>query len=187
MYYLCYIYLIIYKSKQEKEGRRDRLGRERTRAKDAAAIFARPLPLFCSVCCPHRPHHRQRSPSRPLTLSQKGREGRPPRPRPLPLRQVVKVGQRARQGGRSLPLTLPTLSTLPGCVRIYAETSEEGEGCAKPYQGGEDARRESLFRDFLRGCIALNINYLISPLGYAVQCQYIGEMVIVLKVKKITN
>lgn len=29
---LCYIYLIIYKSKQEKEGRRDRLGRERTRA-----------------------------------------------------------------------------------------------------------------------------------------------------------
>lgn len=110
----------------------DETGRERTRAKDAAAIFARPLPLFCSVCCPHRPHHRQRSPSRPLTLSQKGREGRPPRPRPLPLRQVVKVGQRARQGGRSLPLTLPTLSTLPGCVRIYAETSGEEAGGGQP-------------------------------------------------------
>jgi len=39
-----------------------------------------------------------------------------------------------------------------------------------------------LSRDFLRGCIALNINYLFSPLGYAVQRQYIGEMVIVLKV-----
>ena len=56
------------------------------------------------------------------------------------------------------------------------------EGCAKPYQGGVALRRESLSRDFLRGCIALNINYLFSPLGYAVQRQYIGEMVIVLKV-----
>ena len=55
-----------------------------------------------------------------------------------------------------------------------------------PYQGGEARRRESLSRDFLRGCIALNINYLFSPKGLAVQSQYIGEMVIVLKVKNIT-
>ena len=43
-----------------------------------------------------------------------------------------------------------------------------------------------LSREKLRDCISLNINYLFSPLGYAVQCQYIGEMVIVLKVKNIT-
>ena len=38
--------------------------REGTRAKDAAAIFASSSPLFCSVLCLHRPHHRQ-----PLTIS----------------------------------------------------------------------------------------------------------------------
>ena len=43
------------------------------------------------------------------------------------------------------------------------------EGCAKPYQGGVALRRESLSRDFLRGCIALNINYLFSPKGLSVQ------------------
>ena len=63
---------------------------------------------------------------------------------------------------------------------------EIGEGRAKPYQGGEGRRRESLSRDFLRGCIALKFNYLISPKGLAVQSQYIVEIVIVLKVKNIT-
>ena len=43
---------------QSKRARR-REGRERTRAKDAAAIFASSSPLFCSVRCLHRPHHRQ--------------------------------------------------------------------------------------------------------------------------------
>ena len=42
----------------------NRTRRDRTSAKDAAAIFASSSPLFCSVCCPHRPHHRQ-----PLTGS----------------------------------------------------------------------------------------------------------------------
>ena len=37
---------------------------ERTRAKDSAVIFASSSPLFCSVCCLHRPLHRQ-----PLTTS----------------------------------------------------------------------------------------------------------------------
>lgn len=41
-----------------------RKGRERTNAKDAADLFASSSTLFCSVCCPHRPHHRQ-----PLILS----------------------------------------------------------------------------------------------------------------------
>ena len=57
-----------------------------------------------------------------------------------------------------------------------------GSEAGATYQGGEGRLRESLFRDFFYGCIALNINYLFSPLGYAVQRQYIGEMVIVLKV-----
>lgn len=46
----------------------------------------------------------------------KGREGRPPRPRPLPLRQVVKVGQRASQGGRS-PASQPADPLHPAGVR----------------------------------------------------------------------
>ena len=54
------------------------------------------------------------------------------------------------------------------------------------YQGGVDRPFDSKFREFLRGCIALNINYLFSPLGYAVQRQCIGETIIVLKVKNIT-
>ena len=54
-------------------------------------------------------------------------------------------------------------------------------------KGGGGARPcDSKFREFLRGCIALNINYLFSPKGLAVQSQYIGEIVIVLKVKNIT-
>ena len=61
-----------------------------------------------------------------------------------------------------------------------------GSGVVSTYQGGVAARRESLSRDFLRSCIALNINYLFSPKGLAVQSQYIVEIVIVLKVKNIT-
>ena len=38
--------------------------RERTMAKDVADLFARSSPRLCSVCCPHRPHHRQ-----PFTFS----------------------------------------------------------------------------------------------------------------------
>ena len=67
---ILYIYLIIYRertkvnraSQSRRASRRE--GRERTRAKDAADLFARSSPLFCSVCCLHCPHHRQ-----PLTPS----------------------------------------------------------------------------------------------------------------------
>ena len=54
---------------------------ERTRAKDAAAIFASSSTLFCSVCCLHRPHHRQPLTTSPPSHQQPARDdGRQPRP-----------------------------------------------------------------------------------------------------------
>ena len=70
LYY--YIYIIIYRWKT-KTSRRE--GRERTRAKDTADIFASSSPLFCSVCFPHRPHHRQPLTTSPACVSAHG-EGR---------------------------------------------------------------------------------------------------------------
>lgn len=88
-----------------------------------------------------------------------------PRPRPLPLRQVVR-GRAESQPGRAI-LSSSSRRPSPPCrgASEYMRTPQDGEGCAKPSQGGGAARRESLFREFLRGCIALNINYLISPRG----------------------
>lgn len=88
--------------------------------------------------------------------------------------------------GDPLQLTPSTLSTLPGVPRHIGGTSGDREGVVQPSQGGAGRPCDSKFREFLRGCIALNINYLFSPLGYAVQRQYIGDIVIVLKVKNIT-
>ena len=59
---LYYIYTLLYIEEKTKASRSE--GRWRTKAKDAADLFARSSPLFCSVCCPRRPHHRQ-----PLTGS----------------------------------------------------------------------------------------------------------------------
>ena len=53
---LYYIYTLLYIKKEQKQAEGKE---ERTRAKDAAAIFASSSPLFCSVCCLHRPHHLQ--------------------------------------------------------------------------------------------------------------------------------
>lgn len=53
----------------------DRPGRERTRAKDAADIFASSSHLFCSLCCLHLPHHRQQLTTSPASVSAQG-EGR---------------------------------------------------------------------------------------------------------------
>lgn len=81
-----------------------------------------PVPRLSSVLSAVLTVHTiaSRSPSRPLTLSQKGREGRPPRPRPLPLRQVVKVGQQASQGGRSPPAhPVDPLHPCRGAVRTF--------------------------------------------------------------------
>lgn len=187
------------RDKQNRKGKR----RERTRAKDAADLFASSSPRLCSICCPKRPHHRQRSPPRPLATSPRVREGRPlrpvlvdaiatprhhlatdrpansraaprrsailpacpPRPRPLPLCQVVRVWRRASQGGRS-PASHPAAPLHPaGVPRHICGHLRRGAGSGQPYQGGGADLRESLFRDFLRGCIALNINYLFSPNG----------------------
>ena len=159
---ILYIYIIIYRertkvnraSQSRRASRRE--GRERTRAKDAADLFASSSPLFCSVCYPHRPHHRQ-----PLTRShhqqRRGKSGHParlwvdaiattsppsrhrsisnqtgspagclsccpprPHPRLLPLHQVVRVGQRASQGGRSPPAhPADPLHPAGVCGRIY--------------------------------------------------------------------
>ena len=97
-------------------------------------------------------------------------------------------GRAASQPGRATPSRSPRRPSPPcrGASAYMRTPPKVGEGVVSTYQGGGARRRESLSRDFLRGCIALNINYLFSPLGYAVQRQYIGEMVIVLKVKNIT-
>ena len=132
------------RDKQNRKGKR----RERTRAKDAADLFASSSPRLCSICCPKRPHHRQRSPPRPLATSPRVREGR-----------------RASQGGRS-PASHPAAPLHPaGVPRHICGHLRRGAGSGQPYQGGGADLRESLFRDFLRGCIALNINYLFSPKG----------------------
>ena len=83
---ILYIYIIIYRertkvnraSQSRRASRRE--GRERTRAKDAADLFARSSPLFCSVCCLHCPQHRQTLTPHPLATSPRVREGRSPRP-----------------------------------------------------------------------------------------------------------
>ena len=93
-------------------------------------------------------------------------------------------GRAPSQPGRATPSRSPFRHSPPcrGASAYMRTPPKVGEGVVSTYQGGGARRRESLSRDFLRGCIALNINYLFSPLGYAVQRQYIGEMVIVLKV-----
>lgn len=121
---MLYIPYYIYrknKNEQRGEGRRDRPGRERNRAKDAADLFASSSPLFRSVCCPHpsTPSPAAHPLARSRYRKREGKDGHPvrfwampsphldglpscpPRPRPLPLRQVVRVGQRVSQGGRS--------------------------------------------------------------------------------------
>ena len=60
-------------SQSRRASRRE--GRERTRAKDAADLFARSSPLFCSVCCLHCPQHRQPITPSPARNIAKG-EGR---------------------------------------------------------------------------------------------------------------
>ena len=85
-YVNCYIiYLIIYKerTKTNREGRAkaqtERQG-ERNRARDAAVILANFSPLFRSVCRPHRPNHRQRSPfTKSHQHTKNGRAGTLPR------------------------------------------------------------------------------------------------------------
>ena len=135
---LYYIYTLLYIKKEQKqeEGKG-----ERTRAKDAAAIFASSSPLFCSVCCLHRPHHLQPLTHHYVAPSPKGRAATPsasgrchrhtsPATRraatravgqppslvlvlaSLPLFQVVRGVQRASQG-RAIPSSSPRRPSPP--------------------------------------------------------------------------
>lgn len=77
------LHTLLYIKKEQKQSgkegqKRRRNGRGRNRAKDAADILASSSSLFRSVCRPHRPNHRQRSPSHQIAPS--GMDGRPPRP-----------------------------------------------------------------------------------------------------------
>ena len=165
---------------------------------------------FCSVCRLHRPHHLQPLTTSPPSNQQTEREeGRPPRPvlgdviathrhhlatgqqqgradifPPLPHRLVGGEGRVDHQPGRAILSRSPRRPSPPcrGASAYVRTPPKVVEGVVSTYQGGVARPCDSKFRDFLRGCIALNINYLFSPLGYAVQRQYIGEMVIVLKV-----
>ena len=64
--------LQVIRARQSKRASRSE-GRERTSAKDAADLFARSSPRLCSVCCPHRPHHRQPFTTSPPLHQQSGR------------------------------------------------------------------------------------------------------------------
>jgi hypothetical protein len=63
----------------------------------------------------------------------------------------------------------------------YRDDKKRLEGEANQCGGAVFLANQSS-QDRPHKCIALNINYLISPLGYAVQSRCSGEMVIVLKV-----
>ena len=76
-------------------------------------------------------------------------------------------------------------SATPRTLKLlgaYSTTSDGSTLIQAKQCGGAMLLESVLSRENLRDCISLNINYLFSPLGYAVQSQYIGEMVIVLKV-----
>ena len=76
------LYTLLYIKKEqkqtEKEGkkRKRKLEGDRNSTMDAAAILASSSPLFRSVCRPHRPNHRQRSPSHQIAPAHKeGKSG----------------------------------------------------------------------------------------------------------------
>lgn len=93
-------------------------------------------------------------------------------------------GRATSQPGREISSRspLPTSPPFRGSS-AYMRTPPKAGGQGAKYQcGGAVVLANQNSQDRPHKCIALNINYLFSPLGYAVQRQYIGEMVIVLKV-----
>ena len=80
-------------------------------------------------------------------------------------------GRAASQPGRAIPSSSPRRPSPPcrGVPRHIGGTSGDREGVVQPSQGGAGHPCDSKFLDFLRGCIALNINYLFSPKGLSVQ------------------
>lgn len=160
------------RDKQSRKGKR----RERTRAKDAADLFASSSPRLCSICCPKSPHHRQRSPPRPLATSPRVREGRPLRPVLVDAIATPRhhLATDRPANSRAAPRRSAILPACPprprplhpaGVPRHICGHLRRGAGSRQPYQGGGALPCDSKFRDFLHGCIALNINYLFSPKG----------------------
>ena len=110
MYYLCYIYIIIYRGKTKAirregqsldglpsfpprtrpppsppSGSKDKVeqkSKQKGRQRESGRRIPPPSsPLFCFVCCLHRPHHRQPLTTSPPSHQQPARdEGRQPRP-----------------------------------------------------------------------------------------------------------
>lgn len=151
-----------------------------------------PRPLLGDAIATTSPQPRHRSTSKQQTAAGQCLDGLPSSThRPLPRLSSPPSGgdgRAASQTGREISSRSPCRPSPPfRDASAYMRTPPKvGEGVVSTYQGGGARPCDSKFREILRGCIALNINYLFSPLGYAVQRQYIGEMVIVLKVKNIT-
>lgn len=177
LYY--YIYLIIYRGKT-KTYRRE--GRERTRAKDAAAIApaTRTRGRAATSSASGRSHRHTSTPiysDRAATGQRLGLSVILPASAPSSSPLSGGEGMAASQPGRAIPSTLPG-----GAVRIVPDESRQA-GSASTYQcGGAVFLANQSSQDRPHKCIALNINYLISPLGYAVQSRCSGETILIPKV-----
>ena len=141
---LYYIYTLLYIKKEQRKQSRERANErteqeERTRAKDAAAIFASSSPLFCFVCCITIHTIASRSPLRQLVSTLRDRYGRPPRPLlgdviATPRHHIASEQQPAATGQR--------LDGLPSCPprprpRSLPSGGEEGKS-----KGANETERE---------------------------------------------
>ena len=205
--------LQVIRARHSKRARR-REGRERTSAKDAAAIFASSSPLlllrlmsspstsspaahhFARFCqrswrgtgchivrfwaMQSPPHRHHLATYRPASSDHRAAPRRSAiLPASSPSSSYLSGGdcRATSQPGRAIPSSSPR-RTSPPCrgASAYMRTPPKvGEGVVSTYQGGEGRPCDSKFREILRGCIALNINYLFSPLGYAVQASTSGK------------
>lgn len=121
---------------RDKQNRKDKR-RERTRAKDAADLFASSSPRLCSICCPKRPHHRHTSPpSRHRSTSkQQGSASTVCHPARLPASSPSSSplpggeGMAASQPGRAIPCLSPCRPSPP-CrgASAYLRTPPERGG-----------------------------------------------------------
>lgn len=125
---------------------------------------------FWAMPSPHLATTSPASDQQPATTGRRldGLPSCPPRPppRPLPLRQVVKVGRRNSQGGRSSPAH-PVDPLHPAGVRpnICGHLRKHSGGRPAIAEGRMPFRENQSSQDNRHDGIALNINYLESPTG----------------------
>ena len=138
------------REKQNRKGKR----RERTRAKEAADLFASSSPRLCSICCPKRPHHRQRSPPCPLATSPRVREGRPLRPVLVdaiatPRHHLATDrpanSRAAPRRSAILPASSPSSSPLPGGEGMAASQPGRAIPCLSPCRPSPPCRGASAY------------------------------------------